>query len=56
MLLAIHLAAWPGRAISSLDVKGAFLYAPLPADAKPVVVRPPSAWHHLGVITDTTEA
>ena len=41
--------------MTSLDVKGAFLYAPLPAEADPVIVRPPAAWHHLGVITDRNE-
>ena len=39
--------------VSKLDVKGAFMYAPLPEDLL-VVVRPPQIWVQLGVIPADT--
>ena len=38
---------------SKLDVKGAFMYAPLPEDTV-IVVRPPKIWEDLGVVAPGT--
>ena len=52
-MCALRLAVLRGWEVSKIDVKGAFMYAPLPTDMH-VVVRPPNSWTRLGIVPPHT--
>ena len=49
VLAGVRLALLNDWVIGKVDVKGAFMYAPLP-DHSRVIVRPPRAWERMGVV------
>merc|ERR1712240_621720 len=53
VMCSLRLATLRGWEISKIDVKGAFMYAPLPSEMH-VVVRAPNSWTRLGLIPPGT--
>ena len=49
LMAAVRLSQLKGWTASKLDVKGAFMHAPMP-DGLTVVVRPPSMWVEMGLV------
>lgn len=49
VMCGLRLALLRNWVIGKIDVKGAFMYAPLPSDCH-VVVRPPGAWVRMGLV------
>ena len=53
VMCALRLSVLRGWQVSKVDVKGAFMYAPLPQDTH-VVVRAPQSWAKLGIVRPNT--
>ena len=53
VMCSLRLAVLRGWEVSKIDVKGAFMYAPLPPETH-VVVRPPNSWCRLGIVPHGT--
>ena len=53
VMCGLRLAQLRGWDVGKLDIKGAFMYAPLPADMH-VVVRPPRSWQMMGLVPHGT--
>merc|ERR1712219_86143 len=53
VMCALRLAILRDWEVSKVDVKGAFMYAPLPDDMH-VVVRAPQSWSKLGIVRQGT--
>ena len=53
VMAGLRLSQREHWAIGKLDVKGAFMYAPLPAHMH-VLVRPPRSWVRLGLVPEKT--
>ena len=51
LLIVLRMAAWLCCDVMTVDIKAAFLYAPLPSESDPVLVRPPAPWVKLGLVS-----